>query len=147
MAPDRCFVEIKSTMWNRLIRETVEDRRDTISVSARTIDSILAECGWPPIVGMKIDVEGAELDVLRGSGSCLERNPQAFVLVEVGGRWRLDRSLAVLHLLEDQGYSFRLFRRGTAPTAETVRSIASALEGGGMLNVLAERPAPSAPHR
>ena len=80
MAPDRCFVEIKSTMWNRLIRETVEDRRDTISVSARTIDSILAECGWPPIVGMKIDVEGAELDVLRGSGSCLERNPHAFCL-------------------------------------------------------------------
>ena len=90
---------------------------------------------------MKIDVEGAELDVLRGSGSCLDRNHHAFVLVEVEGRWRLDRSLAVLHLLEDQGYSFRLFRRGTAPTAETVRSIASALEGGGMLNVLAEKPA------
>ena len=90
---------------------------------------------------MKIDVEGAELDVLRGSTSCLDRNPHAFVIVEVGGRrWRLERSLAVLHHLEDHGYRFRRFKRGAAPTAETVSSIASVLKGGNMINIVAEKP-------
>jgi len=123
--PELLFRSPKSPMWNRLVRFPVRDGMDTISVSAKTIDSMVAECGWPPIVGMKIDVEGAELDVLRGSTSCLDRNPHAFVIVEMEGRMRLESSLAVLHLLEDQGYRFRLFRRGASPTAETISSIAS----------------------
>ena len=137
--PEVLFRSPKSPMWNRLVRFPVRDGMDTISVSAKTIDSILAECGWPPIVGMKVDVEGAELDVLRGSTACLSRNPHAFVIVEVEGRTRLDRSLAVLHFLEDQGYSFRLFKRGAVPTAETIISIASALDGDYLFNVVAEK--------
>ena len=137
--PEVLFRSPKSPMWNRLVRFPVRDGMDTISVSAKTIDSILAECGWPPIVGMKVDVEGAELDVLRGSTGCLGRNPNAFVIVEMEGRMRLEHSLAVLHFLEGQGYGFRLFKRGTTPTAETINSIASALEGGLLFNVVAER--------
>lgn len=134
----------KSAMWNSLVRRAqpagVKDGRDTVAVSKLTIDTILAECDWPPIAGIKIDVEGGELDVLRGSTECLDRNPQAFVLIEMGIGWRLKRSLAVLHLLEDQGYVFRQFRQGAAPTEQTVSSIASALETGSMFNVVAERP-------
>ena len=138
--PELLFRSPKSPMWNRLVRFPVRDGMDTIAISAKTIDSTLAECGWPPIAGMKVDVEGAELDVLRGSTSCLDRNPRAFVIVEMQGRARLEGSLAVLHLLEDQGYSFRLFKRGAASTAETITSIALALEEGHLFNVVGERP-------
>lgn len=137
--PELLFRSPKSPMWNRLVRFPVRAGMDTISISAKTIDATLAECGWPSVAGLKVDVEGAELDVLRGSASCLERNPHAFVIVEMQGRARLEGSLAVLHLLEDRGYSFRLFRRGAASTAETISSIASALEEGRLFNVVAER--------
>ena len=143
--PELLFRSPKSPMWNRLVRFPVRDGMDTVSVSAKTIDSVLAECGWPPIAGMKVDVEGAELDVLRGSTSCLDRNPDTFVIVEMQGRVRLEGSLAVLHLLEDRGYRFRLFKRGAAPTSETISSIAAALEGGRLFNVVAEKPAGGIP--
>ena len=140
--PELLFRSPKSPMWNRLVRFPLRDGMDTIPVSAKTIDSMLAECGWPPIAGMKVDVEGAELDVLRGSTSCLNRNPHAFVIVEMAGHlMRLESSLAALRLLEDQGYMFRRFKRGAAPTAETISSIASALERDYLFNVLAEKPA------
>ncbi len=131
----------QSSMWNWLVRMDVDDGIDTISVSTKTIDSILAECEWPPIVGMKVDVEGAELDVLRGSTSWFDRNPHAFVIVEMAGQMRLESSLAALRLLEEQGYTFRRFKRGAAPTVETISSIAAALEGDHLFNVLAEKPA------
>ena len=114
---------------------------DTVAVSAKTIDSVLGEYGWPAIVGMKIDVEGAEIDVLRGSSECLDRNPDAFVMVEVQGRMRLEGSLAVLHLLEDQPYRFRMFKRGAGSTVETIDSIAAELDGGHLFNVVAEKSA------
>lgn len=129
----------RSSMWNWVLRAPPKEGMDTVSVSLKTVDSMLEECGWPPIAGMKVDVEGGELDVLRGSTACLERNPHAFVLLEMSVGWRLKRSLAVLQLLADQGYSFRRFQQGAVPTAETIRSIASALEQGSMFNVVAER--------
>jgi len=100
----------KSTMWNRLIRETVEVRRDTISVSARTIDSILAECGWPPIVGMKIDVEGAEWHVLKGMRASLERwSPGLLLEIHPPQLKRSGHSESeVLRLLDELGYARQL---------------------------------------
>jgi len=134
-----------SPMWNSVAAGA--DTVNTISVRARTIDSILAESGWPPIAGMKVDVEGAELDVLRGSLRCLERNPQAFLIVEMSGHPdRLEPSLAALRLLEGLGYTFRRFQWGRAPKRETVGSIARALTDDYLhdylFNILAEKPAP-----
>ncbi len=136
---ENLFRSPKSAMWNRILPTPPKEGMDTISVSARTIDSILAESGWPSVGGIKIDCEGAELDVIRGSTSCLARNPGAFLVVEMQGRMRLEISLTALHLLEGLGYQFGLFERGAAPTPATISTIAAALEAGHLINVVAER--------
>jgi FkbM family methyltransferase len=72
--------------WHSLVsdreRET-EDRR-TIRVATRTLDAFLAEQGWERRVDMiKVDVEGADMEVLRGASGVLERNPDIVLLVDI----------------------------------------------------------------
>jgi len=56
-----------------------------VNVPLTTLDAVWAEFGKPPVSMIKIDVEGAEADVLRGGLACL-RACRPCVLVE----WNLD---------------------------------------------------------
>ena len=67
---------------------------------------------------IKLDVEGAESDVLRGAEDTLRRNPSAFLLFEAsgGGPGWVAATLETLELLEARGYRFRrLTGRRLAP--------------------------------
>ncbi len=52
-------------------------------VQCRTLAGVLAEHDMKREYGVKIDVEGAELDVLLGLDTYLQTNPPAFILIEV----------------------------------------------------------------
>lgn len=65
----------ESAMWT-LIAE--RGKTDGVSVSCRSIDSLVKELGDPTVV--KIDVEGAELDVLRGAIATIRRVSPKFVV-------------------------------------------------------------------
>lgn len=70
-------------------RDAYEGMRDTkrggdkhpVTVSVTTIDKELSQQGNPPVSVIKIDVEGAELQVLGGAVECLRRD-HPFVLLE-----------------------------------------------------------------
>jgi FkbM family methyltransferase len=73
--------------------DTVTPRR----VQVTTIDRIIADHTFPGPFGLKIDTEGAELEIIRGAAATLERT--LFVIAEVG----------VLHDRFESSYSFAQF--------------------------------------
>lgn len=54
-----------------------------VRVKTRTVDSLLMECGIESADWVKIDVEGAEPEVLTGMRRTIENSPNLRVLVEV----------------------------------------------------------------
>jgi FkbM family methyltransferase len=53
------------------------DRFDTIStipVSTKTVNGLAAERAWPHLDVAKIDVQGAELEIIKGGADCFARN-------------------------------------------------------------------------
>jgi hypothetical protein len=78
----------------------VERTGDTLTprrVQVTTIDRIIAKHAFPEPFGLKIDTEGAELEVIRGAAATLERT--LFVIAEVD----------VLHNRFEGSYSFAQF--------------------------------------
>ena len=55
--------------------------KSTISVSMTTLDLVWREIGKPKVSMIKIDVEGSELEVLKGATDCLQQD-KPFVLLE-----------------------------------------------------------------
>ena len=81
-------------------RHPLERTGDTLTprrVQVTTIDRIIADHAFPVPFGLKIDTEGAELEVIRGAAAALERT--LFVIAEVG----------VLHDRFEGSYSFAQF--------------------------------------
>ena len=56
--------------------------RGITEVETTTIDAFLEDEGWPKIDLVKVDVEGAEKDVLRGMGLLLEKSPSLILIME-----------------------------------------------------------------
>jgi FkbM family methyltransferase len=90
-------------------------------VPVRTLSDVLREHGVVSVDGMKIDVEGGDLDVLEGFRDWLAAAPPRFIMCEC-----LDRLLARFgHRSEDlirflQGYGYVVYqpsRAGWAPLA------------------------------
>jgi FkbM family methyltransferase len=70
-------------------------RNKFIEVETRTVDSIMQENGIDKADWVKIDVEGAEIEVLEGMKDIINKSPDLKVLVEVfrGNEHKVDRIL------------------------------------------------------
>jgi FkbM family methyltransferase len=73
----------------------VGDRVETVEVS--TLDEFAAASGIDTIDFFKIDVEGGEYHLLKGSGQLLSRSPSVVVMVEIEEDWCLRNG----HRVED----------------------------------------------
>src|SRR5262249_17938104 len=69
--------------YHTLIPGHPERQAGTIPVRTRTLDACLQEAGRTRVDMMKIDVEGAELQVLRGARGTLENNPEMILFLEI----------------------------------------------------------------
>lgn len=74
----------------------------SIEVPLRTLDDLWLEVGSPPVSFVKIDVEGAELDVLRGAAQML-RTTHPVLLIEANDSVAL---ASLREMLDPIGYSF-----------------------------------------
>lgn len=96
-----------------------------LEVAAVTLDSLVAERGWPKISLIKIDVQGAEQAVLEGARRTLQRSrPALFVEIDDDALRRMGASAeSLLSWLMEEGYApHRLERSGIAPVM-TVREV------------------------
>jgi FkbM family methyltransferase len=82
-----------------------EDEQETLTVAVDTLDSVLETSGDPHVDMVKIDVEGAELKVLRGARATLGAAGRMMLMVDVHGG-RVD-PLEVCALLAEHGFALR----------------------------------------
>jgi len=80
---DLFLVEGIHDWCNSLRLPHVEERTSRVTVQVECLDHVLERVGWPRIDFIKIDVEGAELSVLRGARQLLRSNVRPAILSEV----------------------------------------------------------------
>jgi FkbM family methyltransferase len=112
----------------------LDDAEEVIEVDALPLDDVLKEVG--PIDLVKVDVEGAELQVFSGLSKTIGSNPQMRILFEwsPGQQAMLEnKPTALIDLLRGHGYTFRHIEQGLREVSD---SELLAIHHG---NVLAER--------
>ncbi len=93
-----------------------EDERDTINVRALRVDDYLSNVAQVDFI--KIDVKGAELNVLYGMDNLLARSPRAEMLIEYwpfGLRRAKVEPRDVLRFLDERDFVLHLTREATKP--------------------------------
>ena len=91
--------------WHSLIPRK-RGPQESVGVETRRLDSVLAESGDPHVDVMKIDVEGVELEVLRGAERTLADSRLFAVFVEIHPGYDVD-PVEVSELLTGHGFSLR----------------------------------------
>jgi FkbM family methyltransferase len=80
--------------WHSLLSGQPGRNKGSIDVRVRTLDSLLDERGWPADV-IKIDVEGAEMQVLQGAELTLARNPDVVLLLDLHPDLGVDANVVI----------------------------------------------------
>src|ERR687887_1826853 len=77
-----------------------------IEVSADTLDSLLLENGIKQVNWIKIDVEGAEYEVLKGANNILSSSKDISLLIEIHNLGVENKTFyePIIHLLESKNY-------------------------------------------
>ena len=87
--------------------------RKTITATMTTVDEYVSRLNLPLIDGIKCDIEGAELFMLRGASMCLNRD-HPWLLLEIEERWTRRQGYMpgeVFVYLQQKGYSGFLITR------------------------------------
>ena len=69
--------------FHTLLSGQPERNQGCLKVTTRTLDALLRERKTPSVQMIKIDVEGAELQVLRGSVETIKNNPAIVLLLDI----------------------------------------------------------------
>lgn len=124
---------------NRLYPDALLDEREEVATD--TLDNLCARHGIDAVQFVKIDVQGAEMAVVRGASGVLSRSADCIVMTEFWP-YGLERSgadaLGYLELLTTLGFSlFRLPRKGAPPQPiGDPRALVAALAGRKYANLV-----------
>lgn len=118
-------VDEYNTGCNSLRPPNVPEPTSTVAVRVGTLDNWLAEQEIDRVDFIKLDVEGAELSVLKGAREFLART-RAVLLVEVAQirteRWGYD-AMEIVRFLENMGYAwFEILDGGRLAPASQIDS-------------------------
>ncbi|HYO06507.1 MAG TPA: FkbM family methyltransferase [Phototrophicaceae bacterium] len=75
--------EENHTIYNTIMSDRATDEKKFVEVNANTLDAILQSRGISEVNWIKIDVEGAELEVLKGSADVLSKSKDISILIEI----------------------------------------------------------------
>lgn len=112
-SPAQLFVVNGPEDWcNSLRPPALNVSTQTVKVSLISIDDYLSQSAVTRVDFIKLDVEGAERDVLRGATGLLKTRPRPVILAEVSdvrtAPWGY-RAKEIIHILRDLNYEwFRL---------------------------------------
>lgn len=98
--------------WHTLVASSdrgTEDNKGIITVTKRTLDSILEEHDLPTVDVMKVDVEGSELDLLRGATHTLSAASSMIMVMDLHPQLGVD-TREVGGLLRGLGFSLHELR-------------------------------------
>jgi len=90
--------------WHSLVSSQGKTDNSTIEVEKRTLDSILNESDIQQVDMIKIDVEGAEMEVLLGAEDTLKNNTDLILLLDLHPHMGVD-TVAICQFLSDRGFS------------------------------------------
>jgi len=100
-------VDGRDTGCNSLRPPAVSEPTRTIPISTKTLDGYLENQGLNHVDFVKLDVEGAELEVLKGARHLLSRNSRPIIMVEVSDvrtePWGYSAA-AIFDFLSEQNY-------------------------------------------
>src|SRR5215213_4106895 len=96
-------VESGYTIYNTIMYNRARTEDKFVEVNANTLDYLLQLKGIMDINWVKIDVEGAELEVLKGATNMLSKSKDIALLIEVHG---LDNYRPILEFLSS--YNFKI---------------------------------------
>lgn len=100
-------------------REVFKDVGSVVeTVNSTTVDLFCAENGVNTIDLLKVDVEGAEFDVLRGSRNMMSEKKIKFIQVEYGGTY-IDAGIKLADIIEYSGdFGYKAYKDGTLTTMD-----------------------------
>jgi FkbM family methyltransferase len=91
--------------YGSLLSKQDSTRYWTVDVTLRSLDSYLAQQGWPRLSFVKVDVEGAEEQVVRGMREAVfQFSPLLLVELHDGPPHDREQARKVLPLLFELGY-------------------------------------------
>jgi FkbM family methyltransferase len=73
------------TIFNTVMQERAGTSSNFLEVEANTLDNILGSMHTPEVSWIKIDVEGAELEVLKGAVNTLSSSKNITLVIEIHG--------------------------------------------------------------
>ena len=113
-------LRIDPTFYNTHLAGLQTERyEETRKVRLTTLDSVVAERGLPGPYLIKLDVQGAELDVLRGSLKTLEH--ATVVVAEIQLFFERDNLLDLLFFMQSRGFVlFDITDQGYYPSSNTM---------------------------
>ena len=96
-------VESGYTIYNTIMSNRARTEDKFVEVNANTLDYILQSKGITYVNWIKIDVEGAEFEVLKGASNVLSKSKDIALLIEVHG---LDNYRPILEFVSS--YNFKI---------------------------------------
>jgi|SRR5918992_957277 hypothetical protein len=78
-------MELELAEYARMLDGNEKPEDKTVAVHVNTLDNLLQQNGINEVNWIKIDVEGAELEVLKGAHNTLSHSKDISVLIEIHG--------------------------------------------------------------
>jgi FkbM family methyltransferase len=99
------YEELGHTKYHSIMLERVGEAEKTfVEVNANTLDNLLPQNGIEEVNWIKIDVEGAEYEVLKGAAKSLSKSKEIALLIEIHNLGGINFYQQIIDFLRSYGF-------------------------------------------